>query len=61
MPVLLSNPDWVDRVMNLVLSALEEERVEVRQRAATVLGGLLHCQFVEKDRKEKLLVSRDDE
>jgi proteasome activator subunit 4 len=33
-------------VTGLVLRLLRDERLEVREKAAQVLGGLLHCDFV---------------
>ncbi|XP_063991508.1 proteasome activator complex subunit 4B-like [Diachasmimorpha longicaudata] len=46
MGVILSCTDWVARVQGLVLRMLEDERVEVREKAGQVLCGLLHCTFV---------------
>ena len=61
MPTILSNPEWVSRVMSIVVgSGIEsEERVEVRVKAGTVLSGLLHCQFVGEDKRRELMVSSD--
>ena len=58
MPSLLSNVTWVHQVMDVVEQALIDERVEVRSKASQVLGGLLHCAFVDKERQDTLLVSR---
>ncbi|XP_046617317.1 proteasome activator complex subunit 4-like [Neodiprion virginianus] len=46
MSILLSNPLWVGQVRRLVLCLLEDERLEVREKAGQVLGGLLHCTFI---------------
>ncbi|XP_046402715.1 proteasome activator complex subunit 4A-like [Ischnura elegans] len=53
MATVMSEDSWVQEVTNLVLEPLEDERVEVREKAAQVLGGLLHCGFVAS--KENLL------
>ncbi|XP_071454240.1 proteasome activator complex subunit 4-like [Hetaerina americana] len=53
MATVMSEDSWVEEVTNLVLEPLEDERVEVREKAAQVLGGLLHCGFVAS--KETLL------
>ena len=34
---------------------LKDERVEVREKAGKVLGGLLHCSFLSKEESAKLL------
>ena len=34
---------------------LKDERVEVREKAGKVLGGLLHCSFLSKEESSKLL------
>ena len=59
MPTILSNPEWVSRVMSVVVaSGIEsEERVEVRVKAGAVLSGLLHCQFVGEDKRKELMES----
>lgn len=54
MGIILSNVTWIDCVKNIVLRLLEDERLEVREKASLVLGGLLHCTFIEDG--EKLLV-----
>ncbi|OXU27615.1 hypothetical protein TSAR_013465 [Trichomalopsis sarcophagae] len=43
MSILLSNEAWISEIQNIVLHLLEDERLEVREMAAKVLGGLLHC------------------
>ena len=60
MPTILSNAEWVSRVMSIVVaSGIEsEERVEVRVKAGAVLSGLLHCQFVGEDKRRELMVSK---
>ena len=61
MPTLLSNPEWVARVMSIVVASgivESEERVEVRVKAGAVLSGLLHCHFVGEDKRTELMVSR---
>lgn len=55
MGIILSNISWIDCVKNIVLRLLEDERLEVREKASLVLGGLLHCTFITDG--EKLLVS----
>jgi proteasome activator subunit 4 len=55
MSLVLSNPVWVEETTDIVLKMLEDERLEVREKAAEVLGGLLHCDFITDT--EKLLVS----
>lgn len=56
MPSLLSDVSWVHQVMDVVETALIDERVEVRSKAGQVLSGLLHCAFVDKARQDSLLV-----
>ncbi|XP_012258033.2 proteasome activator complex subunit 4B-like [Athalia rosae] len=46
MSILLSNSSWIDQVRKIVLRLLEDERLEVREKAGQVLGGLLHCTFI---------------
>ena len=43
--------------MNMVSKALKDDRVEVREKAAVVLGGLLHCDFIDEERQKALLGS----
>ena len=54
MSILLSKDEWVETVQETVLRLLEDERLEVREKAGQVLGGLLHCAFIPD--KETLLV-----
>jgi hypothetical protein len=57
MPNILSRPEWVSRVMSVVVDGgLGAERVEVRVKAGGILGGLLHCQFVGKEKRQELMV-----
>ncbi|XP_032665023.1 proteasome activator complex subunit 4-like isoform X2 [Odontomachus brunneus] len=51
MGIILSNVSWVDSVKSIVLHLLEDERLEVREKASQVLGGLLHCTFIEDQGK----------
>jgi len=55
MGIILSNVSWIHCVKNIVLCLLEDDRLEVREKASQVLGGLLHCTFITD--QEKLLVS----
>ncbi|XP_071649143.1 proteasome activator complex subunit 4B [Temnothorax longispinosus] len=53
MGIILSNVLWIDCVKDIVLRLLEDDRLEVREKASQVLGGLLHCTFIMD--QEKLL------
>jgi len=55
MGIILSNVLWINCVKDIVLRLLEDDRLEVREKASQVLGGLLHCTFIMD--QEKLLVS----
>uniref|UniRef100_A0A6B2EKU9 Proteasome activator complex subunit 4 n=1 Tax=Phlebotomus kandelakii TaxID=1109342 RepID=A0A6B2EKU9_9DIPT len=46
MSIVLSRLEWVDVVQEIVLRLLEDTVLEVREKAAQVLGGLLHCSFL---------------
>lgn len=46
MPIVLSREEWVNQVQAIVLRLLEDTVLEVREKAAQVLGGLLHCAFL---------------
>lgn len=46
MPIVLSREEWVQQVQSIVLRLLEDSVLEVRVKAAQVLGGLLHCSFL---------------
>lgn len=45
----------VDSVTSTVLLLLSDERVEVREKAAQVLGGLVHCNFLNGTKSVDLL------
>ncbi|XP_012226473.1 proteasome activator complex subunit 4B-like [Linepithema humile] len=53
MGIILSNLSWIECVKSIVLRLLEDDRLEVREKASQVLGGLLHCTFIVD--QEKLL------
>lgn len=55
MSILLSNEEWIRAIQNMVLKLLEDDRLEVREKAAQVLSGLLHCTVVPD--QEVLLVN----
>ena len=57
MPSILSTEEWPTLVIKIVETGLLDERVEVRVKAGQVLSGLLHCEFISKEVKEKILVS----
>lgn len=46
MPIVSSREAWVQQVQTIVLRLLEDTVLEVRVKAAQVLGGLLHCAFL---------------
>ncbi|CAH0386282.1 unnamed protein product [Bemisia tabaci] len=46
MALIISNPLWIKQVSEMVEKLLENERVEVREKAGEVLSGLLHCGFI---------------
>ncbi|XP_058119346.1 proteasome activator complex subunit 4B-like [Anopheles coustani] len=46
MPIILSRPEWKAKVQEIVLRLLEDNVVEVREKAAEVLCGLVHCSFL---------------
>lgn len=54
LPSFLALPNEANVVMNIVSSLLKDERIEVREKAAKVLGGLLHCSFIPPDQSAKL-------
>ena len=43
------------RVVNLVLELVGDQNLEVRRKAGTVLGGLLHCTFIPPGQRDQLL------
>ena len=52
--VLLCSPtavhkDLKEQIVSLVLRSLTDDQVEVRVKAAQVLGGMVHCQFLKPD------------
>lgn len=49
MSVLLSEKNWIGSVQTLVVRLLQDESVEVRERAAQVFNGMLHCTLVDDD------------
>lgn len=46
MTIILSNDEWKKKTQEIVLRLLEDNVVEVREKAAEVLCGLLHCSFL---------------
>lgn len=46
MSVFISREEWVQRVQAIVLRLLEDNVLEVREKAGEVLCGLLHCAFL---------------
>lgn len=46
MSIVLSRPEWIEKVQSIVLTLLEDSNLEVREKAAEVLCGLLHCSFL---------------
>ncbi|XP_053680435.1 proteasome activator complex subunit 4B-like [Anopheles nili] len=46
MAIILSRPEWKAKVQEIVLRLLEDSVVEVREKAAEVLCGLVHCSFL---------------
>lgn len=46
MSIVLSRPEWVEKVLSIVLRLLEDNVLEVREKSAEVLGGLIHCSFL---------------
>ncbi|XP_021936150.1 proteasome activator complex subunit 4B-like isoform X2 [Zootermopsis nevadensis] len=47
MATVLSKQVWAHEVVDIVLRLLEDDWLEVREKASQVLGGLLHCNFIE--------------
>ncbi|XP_043271653.1 proteasome activator complex subunit 4B-like [Venturia canescens] len=69
MGTILSRTAWVNTVRVVVLQLLEDERLEVREKAAQVLCGLLHCSLIEeqtnlldefKSKSKRRIKKRDD-
>ncbi|XP_058840319.1 proteasome activator complex subunit 4B-like [Topomyia yanbarensis] len=46
MTIILSKDQWKAKIQEIVLRLLEDNVVEVREKAAEVLCGLLHCSFL---------------
>lgn len=46
MAVVYSRSEWVEKVQSIVLRLLEDNVLEVREKSAQVLGGLIHCSFL---------------
>ncbi|XP_015178192.1 PREDICTED: proteasome activator complex subunit 4B-like [Polistes dominula] len=46
MSIVLMKEEWVNCIKDVVLHLLEDIRLEVREKAGHVLGGLLHCGFI---------------
>ena len=50
-----SDSEAAERTVDVVLRLLKDERVEVREKASKVLGGLVHCCFVSEESADKLM------
>ncbi|XP_014213300.1 proteasome activator complex subunit 4-like [Copidosoma floridanum] len=50
MSILWSNEDWMEKIRSIVLRLIEDERVEVREKAAEVLSGMLHCTLITNEK-----------
>lgn len=48
---LMSSPSMGGQVSDIVISLIEDERVEVREEAKIVLSGLIHYNFIKIDSK----------
>ena len=44
-----------ERITKIVQRLIKDERVEVREKASKVLGGLIHCSFITKESSLYLL------
>merc|ERR1711997_102440 len=55
MPSVLSKDAWPSLVVQIVEKGLNDESVEVRVKSGQVLSGLLHCAFISKEERERLL------
>lgn len=53
--ILDSNPEWVSKVIDLVLRLLVDERPEVREKASQVLSGLIYCEIISSEMQAKIL------
>jgi len=54
-PALACNKEYVSQVKQLVVSLLQDENLTVRQKAAKILGGLLHSGFLNGEAVPSLL------
>ena len=50
-----SDPSAEKRIVAVVLSLIKDERVEVREKASKVLGGIIHCCFISEESSGQLL------
>ncbi len=57
MSTLLTNEEWINKIEAVVLGCLTNQRIEVREKAGQVLGGLIHCNFIHRARQDELLVN----
>ena len=57
MHIVISDEKRVEEIVELINNCLLEERIEVRIKAEQVLGGILHCQFIQQANRDKLLVT----
>ena len=55
MALFHSQKDQADRVVNIVTRLIKDDRIEVREKAGKVLGGMLHCSFISADVASKLM------
>jgi hypothetical protein len=55
MSSVLSQPEQAARVTSVVTNLLKDDRLEVREMASVVLGGLLHCTFIPAQQEEALM------
>lgn len=46
MAIVYSRMEWIEKVQSIVLRLLEDNVLEVREKSAQVLGGLIHCSFL---------------
>lgn len=50
-----SDPSAEKRIVAVVLNLIKDERVEVREKASKVLGGIIHCCFISEESSSQLL------
>jgi len=55
-PALVHSSTYRDQVTRLVLSLLQDPHITVRQKAAKILGGLLHSGFIKGEAVDSLLM-----